>query len=535
MDELYLRTEDIDDSEILELFVESKQDNEIINTLKSRTPTILVGSRGVGKSFLMKVATTQLKNSFSKERVLPVYISFIKSSLIAVNQKGAFLYWMLAKISSSIVKALKREGIIVESNPSIDILSGGRFEERQITAIDKIREKFENSWRNNEPIDVKQIPTVDDLKNAIEDICVDNNIKRIVLFIDEAAHIFIRKQQDQFFTLFRDLRCSKISCKASVYPGVTAYGNNFQYSQDATFIYLNRFISDETYVESMKSIVTNQISESGYLKELSRKGQVFTDLTVAASGNPRFLLNNIRSLPKFGTNEVNQCIKEFYRVTILSDHTALSSKYPNLKELIDWGRSFLDDILLPEMQKRNAEALSSGNPTTCYFWVHKDAPESVRRAISLLEYSGLVQEVTKGLKATRREIGTRYMVNVGCLISLEANPLAVSHNIINNFDIKKFIEFGANSLYFAGIKDQIQTLSDNDMSQSLAIQVDKNLDVLDLSDRMKIKLHEIGLSTVRDVLNATEAKLQEAYYVGVKRSRMMKNVALTSVYEYLIG
>lgn len=85
MDELYLRTEDIDDKDILNLCIENEQDRETINLLKSRTPVILEGSRGVGKSFLMRVAAQELKESFAEERVLPVYITFIKSSLVAVR------------------------------------------------------------------------------------------------------------------------------------------------------------------------------------------------------------------------------------------------------------------------------------------------------------------------------------------------------------------------------------------------------------------------------------------------------------------
>ena len=67
------------------------------------------------------------------------------------------------------------------------------------------------------------------------------------------------------------------------------------------------------------------------------------------------------------------------------------------------------------------------------------------------------------------------------------------------------------------------------------MRISQNLDILPMSVNMKTKLHELGFKTIKDVLNATEAKLMQAYYVGNKRARMMKNVALTSVYEYLIG
>ena len=268
MNELYLRTEDIGDQELLDLCVETKQDREIINLLKSRTPVVLVGSRGVGKTFLMKVAERELHNDFAKERILPVYISFIKSSLIAVNKKGSFLQWMLAKICARVVLQLKRDGIIVEPNNSIDILSGGAFDVRSEPKIATISKSYEDSWRGRVDIDESSIPTVEDVKEAIEEICDENDIKRIVLFIDEAAHNFIREQQAEFFTLFRDLRCAKISCKAAVYPGVTAYGDIFQMSQDAISRTLNRFVQDEGYVDFMKSMVVKQIDEDKFSRIL---------------------------------------------------------------------------------------------------------------------------------------------------------------------------------------------------------------------------------------------------------------------------
>ena len=56
MQEFFYRTEDIEPSEILEYFVETQEDRRCIDLLKSKTPTILEGSRGTGKSFLMRVA-----------------------------------------------------------------------------------------------------------------------------------------------------------------------------------------------------------------------------------------------------------------------------------------------------------------------------------------------------------------------------------------------------------------------------------------------------------------------------------------------
>jgi hypothetical protein len=59
--------------------------------------------------------------------------------------------------------------------------------------------------------------------------------------------------------------------------------------------------------------------------------------------------------------------------------------------------------------------------------------------------------------------------------------------------------------------------------------------VLDVTPWQKEKLTQLGLVTVRDVLNATEQKLKQANYVGDVRARRMRNAAVAAVLEYLSG
>lgn len=71
-----------------------------------------------------------------------------------------------------------------------------------------------------------------------------------------------------------------------------------------------------------------------------------------------------------------------------------------------------------------------GKGTTFYFWINKNAPQEVKESLRILEYSGLVYEEASGIRATRSEVGTRYMVNIGCLISIEAKPATSRLSII---------------------------------------------------------------------------------------------------------
>src|SRR4051794_20805565 len=110
MADFLYRTEDIRPDEIVNYFVETEQDRDIINSLKSINPIVLVGSRGVGKSFLLRVAEAELRSSSARERTYPVYITFNRSSLIHTADPEQFQHWMLACLCSTIIRALRKDG-----------------------------------------------------------------------------------------------------------------------------------------------------------------------------------------------------------------------------------------------------------------------------------------------------------------------------------------------------------------------------------------------------------------------------------------
>ena len=536
MAELLFRTEDIPNGEILDLFVETEQDRDVIEKLKSISPTIIVGSRGVGKSFLMKVSEQELNQNFKTDKILPVYLTFTKSSLIHSADKNQFFNWMLSLICSKIIRELRRKGLLANLPHSISVLSGGEYNEDKLL-IEDVAKNYEDSWKKPaEQVDNSSVPTIDDFKDAIEEICEDLGIKRINLLIDEAAHIFRPEQQRQFFTLFRDLRSPYIACNAAVYPGVTAFGDVFQYSQDATFIDINRDVLSSSYIDRMREIVEKQAdSDSKLLNEISKSRNNFEILAFAASGNPRFLLKSISRTPKMSSQQLNETIREFYKIELLAEHSNLSEKYPGQKGLIDWGRNFIENIVLPELQSKNTNYLANGKQTSCFIWLHKDAPHTVKESFRLLEYTGIIQEHSKGIKATKAEIGTRYLVNLGCIFSQEPSPSSASLPIARNITSKRMTEYGMNNSNFQNLINEIPDFKESDMTEILEKELNKSLDVLDLSYWIKAKLRDMNINCVKDILNTTEANLKKAYYVGDKRARLVKSAATASVYEYLNG
>ena len=361
MSEFIFRTEDIKPEEILGLYVETAKDKRVVDLLKTANPVILEGSRGTGKSFLLRVAEAQLFTSFQTERVLPVYLSFVKSSLLQTDDDPQqFLQWMMAKLCSRTLRTLHQTGLIIQSQPVLSILSGGKDLLSTVeTPIEKIATAFEESYRKpGQAVNSSGIPTVEDFKDAIEDICRSRNLKRIAFFVDEAAHIFRPEQQRQFFTLFRDLRSPFITCNAAVYPGVTAYGQTFQAGHDALIEQINRDVLDKDCLTNMREIVFKQ-ADSALMVDITTHGENFTALAYAVSGNPRLLLKTIARAGRLRTTDVEKVLKEFYRSEVWSEHSGLAERYAGHRGLIDWGRQFIENTAIPDARAKNASRESA--------------------------------------------------------------------------------------------------------------------------------------------------------------------------------
>lgn len=536
MSDFLFRTEDIKPEEIPQYFVETQQDRRIIDVLKARNPAILIGSRGVGKSFLLRVAQGELLDNFQQDRVFPVYLSFVRSSLLHSGDQQQFQHWMLARICSAIVRALHKAGHLAAIPRGLQLLAGGPVDTQLgPTKIERIGDQYEDSWRHpNQQIDTEGLPNIDELKEAIEDLTDALKIDRIVLLVDEAAHIFLPEQQRQFFTLFRDLRSHCLTCNAAVYPGVTSFGDTFQPAHDASMLSIDRDVLASDYVANMREIVEKQ-ADSSFQKAISQNGKNFAILAYAASGNPRILLKTLAKAPRLNGTQVNEVVREYYRTDIWAEHSTLAEKYLGHRKLIDWGRRFIESDVLPELKRKNDQYLDSDKKTSAFIWVHRDTPETVKEALRVLSYTGIVSEHATGIKATRGEIGKRYIANLGCLFALDSAPTVTAFEIAQSLTPKRMTEFGSNHGTYSELKEGEELADAADSNGALGAQLAKSLDVLDLTSWQKEKLNELGLITVGDVLNASEEKLKEASYVGDVRARRMRNAAIAAVLEYLSG
>ena len=138
---------------------------------------------------------------------------------------------------------------------------------------------------------------------------------------------------------------------------MTAFGDTFQPMHDATMLVLDRNVVSDEYTENMREIVEKQ-ADSNLLARIAQNGQNFAVLAYAATGNPRQLLKTMDRAPKLRRGEVNEVIREYYRTDIWAEHSGLVERYGGHRHLIDWGRSFVEEFVLPELQRKNKQYLS---------------------------------------------------------------------------------------------------------------------------------------------------------------------------------
>lgn len=527
--DLFFRTEDISIDEILDYYVETSTDRDIIDALKSRSPVILRGSRGVGKSFLLRTTEAELKRDFRKQKVLPIYLTFARAGLITAPTPGRFQAWMIAKICNRIVRAATTYGLALPTGSAIDALRGGT--DAQPSAMEHVESIFEEAWKGGAATSVPiEPPGVDTLSDVVEDLCRSAGLRRIILLVDEAAHVFIPEQQRQFFSLMRDLRSPFMAVKAAVYPGATSYGPTFQPNHDATVLSVDRSVTDDDYASKMREIVYKQ--DVSLRRAIEANGEVFDTLAYAATGNPRILLKALARTSPFNRRNVQESIREYYREEIWAEHSSLSERYPGHADLVDWGRRFVEGDVLPAIYRRNA---SGSTETSSFIWIHRNAPQPVREALRLLCYSGVLQEGVSGIRATRSEVGTRYMVNLGCQFALDADPVRYGSSVRRALSVKRMIEFGANHPAYRPVDELSLAGIESEGNEALLQQLQKPVDLLDITHFLRDRLRSLELDTIGDVLASSEQKFMEAWYVGPARARQMRNAAIAAVLEYLSG
>ena len=65
--------------------------------------------------------------------------------------------------------------------------------------------------------------------------------------------------------------------------------------------------------------------------------------------------------------------------------------------------------------------------------------------------------------------------------------------------------------------------------------IKKDIDVLELSQAMKDRLHSGNFNTIEDILIRKENDLQKIPYIGSVRARKISNLVYNAILEYISG
>lgn len=484
---LVLAAEDFDLNSFEEFHFFTAQDRKNISKLRAHGPVLLKGARGSGKSALMIEAHLGLypKNKYSN--VVGIYVSLRHLDLLRAT--GDAYIKLLCKL------------IAREANRSFDkdVLS---------TTIESIV----------------------DLQDELTTLSSDED-KRLVLFFDDAAHIGREANLNDFFDAFRTLSNSYISCKASIYPGVTRFGTRFDVYNDATVIDVNRSEKLPDFSKVFEEVVerrfSNSLSQGKFSRSLPK--QEFCDLVGQS------VLGNMRAF-LFACNEIISIASESKSIAfshISESFKQLSSNYfwPLLEE-IKPKLGMYEEMVDPaeDIASLLFEKVGANNERTVI--ILREICHKYSKPIEILEYIGFIsrREVSRVMKSRGR--GTRYMLNTCILSEYMPNGRISSDDYAKwKSGDEKALEFHRGSeLLDIELPDVGEDHDLDILRKPINILSKSNAYPYGLTALMIQKLEEKGIGTIENLLETPDEEIIEIERIGEKTLKRIRSTTNQAVW-----
>ncbi|MFO1028346.1 MAG: hypothetical protein U1E70_24485 [Acetobacteraceae bacterium] len=406
------QAEYIPEDKFLELSADHPDEESIVRRLSVGGAKLLVGPRGCGKTTLMLKAYYGLLRH-EQTNTLPVYVNFKLSlklePLYANTPNAAFWFktWLNLKIFQGVVTTVTEAegwdlpmGLLTQTDISASLAA---IEAGHVT-VPGVTEGF----------------TTDSLSAAINRILDHNSLSRCVLLLDDAAHAFSPRQQEDFFEFFREIKSREISPKAAIYPGITTHSPTFHVGHDAEQIDVWVRPDRDVYVDFMRKVAVKRFGTE-FPRALSNIPLALEFLAFAAFGIPRSFLNMLRTIyhaeaaAASGVAVDRRKLLDIARQGRELSHNvyeSLSYKLPAYKAFVETGQDIYQRIIenLKEFNKTRAvedQALEVG--------LKRPIPPEIEKVIGFLQYAGLLMPAgdnSRGVKG----VFELYMVHFGDLI-----------------------------------------------------------------------------------------------------------------------
>lgn len=581
------RTESLDSKMIIEYFIDKDKDKTA--RMLDTEQYLIEGSRGVGKTMLMRTAEISAEAEFEKNSILAVWISFeesIRLERIKISSQedvDPFLQWTMGKI---LVEVL---GKVIALRPSYskqvtDRLSSlfgiSNFENEKkysqyIDLLNKYVEALEKADINSND-EIKEIVPSEKIVEILDNsssfksfllkLISDFRLKRIVLLFDEAAHVFSEEQQVKFFTLFKSLRDVKIACKAAVYPGITNYGKYFEKNQDAKELKLTWNIYEEDDIKYIKNILKKRVQKyDGHVWNLlTVKDEIIRMVCCASNGNPRFAFHIVDEMQNVGllnktyitTTQVNNCLRTVNEEK-WKDFITLKQRMVKYSDYISYAEKIMKEEFLPNLRKWNDKRRKENKKLSVGFYIEEKTYKKIDKLFDVLSYANIVivNDVKKSIG--HGKYGYYIIVNPSFLFSeLVLKDVFEVDNVSNNIDNNQV--YSESSKYIMEVLSNVQVhqeyqcsnencdFTTNDesylfckkcgfkMKKKETVPLYKilrghSVDNLNLSSRI-IERIKTKFSTVGEIYDADLDELRMKYIKDV-RTQKIKNAAI----EYMAG
>ena len=488
---LILAAEDCDPTHFPQLHKFSANDKRVIEKLIAHGPVLLEGGRGSGKSALMIAASLALAPHNPDSGVFGIYLSLRHLPLLRTS--GREYEEIFCKLVSTRIQELLQKG-------------GG-------------------------PFTFRQAHDVETLQFAVTSLSREMGM-RIVLLFDDAAHIGREASLGDFFDIFRTLSSNTVSCKATIYPGVTNFGTRFDIYNDATVV---EVIRDEDQADFSKLFF--DVLAARYPRLLNRSVAPPLTLEVVAGFLGQSVLGNMRGFI-FACNELADIVgNKSIGLSTLSEtllKLAVNYYWPLLEEvspklgkyvpMVDPARQIAEVIL--------KECGSKGKGTRAAL-VHREIVGRLSKPFEILEYAGFIsmRESSRALKSGGR--GSRYALNL-CILLENVPGTRLTTQLFDKWRIlrEEPMEFHVRGSHLTSI-----TLPELLEGADLGILLEpvgklrkSNAYPYGLTDHMIETLTSAGKLQVGDLTRATDDELDKLEYIGPAKIKRIRSVVAQAIW-----
>jgi len=557
------RSEDLLYEQIPKLTVLGTFERKVVDTLKQGGAHLLQGSRGVGKSMLMRQAEYEADIEFENARKMAVYVNFKTSTLlegVKAENRDAFQIWVVTKIFQSVYDKLLQLDLVGRAeveDPYVKVFGVNSSGGIQSAFIQKIHLLQKLATTPDSEQIIKEIgssflETVSDvnfLLETLKEIIANLKLERVIFLFDEAAHTFIPSQQEIFFEIFKLLHGDRISVKAAVYPTVTSYGRNFEPSQDAMVIPMDRFETGSAGRQANRSLFRDMLSKrisNSAKKTLFTKGYLLDQCIDLSTGNPRAFFHLLISTIDKGYSDraLLLATQEFVDKELIPYHLNLSKRLPKYGFHVRTGIELLRGYIIPEIRNKNFRRKAS-NYQSAYFTIQRDMSPNLKLCLDIMCYSGILSSQGT-VKIAERQTGLRYMVHLSLLFTDKAFVSNTISDAVRDLSLTDYREFSSNDEQIKKYIDSLINTSDQCSNCSADIPpnakfcaqcgapvkggsiisplLDEPISSLSVSEKLKLRIQP-AYPKVGDIIRASRDDLMKIKWIKEVRSRIIKNAA----------